>query len=76
MKVVRFRDGRYGLRSGFWPFYSFVDLKQSYYKWEKGSEYFFVRCKGSLEDALRAYHNLVDNGESVDHLIKKYEALK
>ena len=48
-KIVKFEDGTYGVRSFFWPFFQYRDLKSIGYTWSSTSR-FFNDCKGTLKE--------------------------
>ena len=64
MKLVKFRDGTYGVRKGFWPFYMFKDFRASRFWWTADSEYFHDCKTEDIETARRASNP--DYGEVVD----------
>lgn len=49
MKTVRFENGSYGIRKGYWiTGYRFVDLCNIKYSW-KMSSFYFIECQGTLD---------------------------
>ena len=50
-KIVKFDDGTYGVRSFFWPFYTYRDLKDTQFRWSSTSRH-FKDCKGTLEECV------------------------
>jgi hypothetical protein len=65
MKIVKFKDGKFGIRKGSrWMFgYSFKDLKSSHW-WSAGVKW-FDDCKGSREEVERVLNSMYDIGEVV-----------
>ena len=65
-KIVKFRDGRYGVRRGVWLFMidSFADLHTRGLYWSIGTKY-IDDCKGTLEQAQAAYDHITDYGTEV-----------
>ena len=67
MKIVKFKDGRYGIRKGIYPFYLFYNINNNDF-WEKRKySYFNNACKvNNLEMAKVYLDNLTDLGEPVE----------
>ena len=58
MRLVEFKNGKYGIRVGSWlNGYEFKDLVSTKYNWKIGSK-FFDDCMGSLEDCYRVTDKL------------------
>ena len=54
MKLVRFEDGTFGVRRWWFFGWVYLDLKSpSMFNWSAQSEY-FIDCKGTKEQALKA----------------------
>ena len=52
MKLVKFADGKYGVRKGNWfTGYEFCDLKENN-RWRTRDSAYFKDCRGTLEAAL------------------------
>lgn len=57
MKLIQFSNGKFGVRRGVWPFYSYRDLRSfGTFWWFKYSTY-FKDCMGSEESARKLYVN-------------------
>ena len=64
-KLVKFKDGTFGIRRGFLGLYWFKDLNTDGYWWSKNSRFFVDSCRGK-ESTVRERLNLKkDNGEVV-----------
>lgn len=63
MKLVKFKDGKYGIR-GLWIFsWRFADLEDiGFYRYS--NDYFFSKCKGTKNQCLKiinsAKHEVID----------------
>ena len=53
MVIVRFVDGKYGIRCGFFN-KKYIDLNQPIYKWPKG-HMFFNDCRGTFDEVKKVY---------------------
>lgn len=63
MKLVKFKDGTFGIRRGFWPFYSFKTPGAGYYWFPKGHEL----IEGMDEEtARREFKRMTDKGEVIE----------
>lgn len=63
MKIVKFKDGRYGIRKGI-IFYKFLDI-QKYNYWWRRKEHIEIRAKGTLDEVKKALDIVTDNGVEV-----------
>jgi hypothetical protein len=59
MKIVKFKNGTYGIRKG-WLFYRYRDLELNYW-WPLSSKY-FKDCQASLEIVQNAFDGMQDKG--------------
>ena len=64
MKIVKFGDGKYGLRKGL-IFYRYLDLQGGDYWWEKNG-YYFATCRGSKERAEEMFGIKSDAGTPLE----------
>ena len=65
MKLVKFKNGTYGVRKGFWPFYAFYDFTNTGFWWNNDSK-FWHDCQTTDEQRARDFvkdHN--DYGEVI-----------
>ena len=60
MKIVKFKDGSYGIRRGWLFGYEYKDLRGSF--WWRISETYFIDCKGTKEQVMKFYRNKNDKG--------------
>ncbi len=59
MKLVKFKDGTYGVRKFWLCGWHFVDLKSDDLTWQPSDgSYYFQRCKGTREEAEAKLHSL------------------
>ena len=57
-KLVKFSDGTFGLRKGYWLFgYRYLDFNNSFFYWKIGSQY-FNDCKTTKEKAISFQNKL------------------
>jgi hypothetical protein len=65
MKIVKFKDGKYGIRQWNWFFfrYEFKDLDPDCPRWFGFYSIRFKYCKGTLPAVKKALANLDDVGE-------------
>lgn len=64
MEIVKFKDGRYGIRKGnFITGYKFISLN-TFLEW-KGRKEIEKYCKGTFEEAKEAHSKLTDNGKPI-----------
>jgi len=63
-KIVRFKDGTYGVRRFSWFFmgYLYINLASQAFWWGRGDEY-FPECRGTEERARAVLNTLTDKGE-------------
>ena len=64
MKLVRFKDGMYGIRKGFWPFYRYKDLL-TVRRWLSQGSSSFIDCRGPKEYIMDLFNKLIDKGEII-----------
>lgn len=64
MKLVKFKDGKFGVRKGFWPFYLYRDFDSPRLWWGNKSVH-FRDCKTDEHTARQSLLNYGDNGEVV-----------
>jgi len=73
MKLVKFKDGTFGIRKGFFPFYSFKDfdypvggkiIQHGY--WRGLGSNFISNCRTTEEEARKVFSMLTDKGEVVE----------
>ena len=67
MKIVKFKDGTFGVRRWL-PFgYEFLDLRMSLIKryWWSTGDKSFVNCRGTEQEARKHYDLLTDKGTQV-----------
>lgn len=62
MKIVKFKNGTYGLRKGIF-FFSFRDLEGRYW-WHRNSVYLST-YQGTLEEVKRLIDNEIDMGTPI-----------
>lgn len=48
--LVKFENGKFGVRVGRWPFYKFLDLRDKSFRWAPDSGH-FCDCMGDEETA-------------------------
>lgn len=68
MKIVKFHDGKYGIRKGFhwWTGYEYKDLEHGYW-WSVGCSEFQKSCKSSdLELVQKILTEMTDKGKPID----------
>lgn len=64
MKIVKFKDGSYGIRKGVLFFYSYLDLFNQSYWWHFGYKT-MAYCRGTLEECEKLYNLMTDKGEPI-----------
>lgn len=68
MKIVKFNDGKYGIRRWtLFGLFEFKDVQNTGYNWwhSKGAS-MFRNCRGEKEEVERIYDLLTDYGEAVE----------
>lgn len=63
MKLVKFKDGTFGIRYGF-IFHKYQDFKNESYKWPSGHRH-MIDCKTTEEKARRFFNAISNKGEVV-----------
>ncbi len=56
MKIVKFNDGTYGVRRGFWPFYEYKDFYSLGFWWSLGD------YPNSIRTTRKNAYKYVDKG--------------
>ncbi len=79
MKIVRFKDGTYGIRKWF-GVYWYKDLRSSGTWWVKNSPWFGY-CKGNRSTVLRNLETIIDSGkiiskEELEHDVTPLNGMK
>ena len=66
MKLVKFKDGTYGVRKWSWLSlsYRYLDLKHGFYWWDRSSS-FFRGCKGTEARSRSLMNSISDRGKVV-----------
>lgn len=64
MKIVKFKDGQYGLRKWTIFGYEYFDLKSPWYWWGRSCSFFIKDCRSDLESVQRA-SAMFDKGQPV-----------
>ncbi len=67
MKIVKFKDGTYGIRKLTIIGYQFLDIEKADYWWFN-KEYVNTKCKGTLEqtkEAMKKHKEVIDNGKMI-----------
>lgn len=64
MKLVKFGNGKYGIRKG-WFFHSYLDLSCGRFWWYKGSRY-FSDCQCDEYIARKAFNALMQKDEVIE----------
>jgi len=81
MKIVKFEDGRYGIRKKSYGVYRFLDLQTGLnFWWSQDCEYFNC-CKGNYEEVKKAYLEINDPGKPIEpsflnKLIKAFKSIE
>lgn len=65
MKIVKFKNGRYGIRRGFFGFYQFKDLRNQPYWWRKSNRYIYECQTHDFERVKEIFYILTDIGVPV-----------
>ena len=53
MKLVKFPNGSYGVRTSWFFGWKFLDLQQCQFEWRSGDKWFYT-CMGSKDKAINA----------------------
>ena len=65
-ELVRFKDGKYGIRKGQLGRYLYKDLKTHGHWWDKHQSYFMTDCRASKTKAMEKFINSDDTGTPVN----------
>lgn len=66
MKLVKFKDGMFGIRKGNWfSGYKFLDIRNNKFWWTIKCDY-YLDCHGEEQQVRNLYSSMVDLGEVVE----------
>lgn len=65
-ELVKFDDGRYGIRRGSPGRYEYKDLKSNGHWWTTSTSYFMSDCRASKKIAMEQWINSKDVGTPID----------
>lgn len=76
LKLVKFGNGKYGVRVGWWPFYSFIDLvvyEPKLVHTCNEDKSVILYCQGTKEKAIEAIKNVQEEKEKLKYKVVKFK---
>ena len=70
MKLVKFKDGTYGVRKMVWFEFMYLDLTDPSHWWTINCSD-FNNCKGSKEEAEKGFIRVTDYGTPINKVLKE-----
>ena len=64
MKIVKFKNGGYGIRTG-WLFHKYVDLTTPSFEWNREERHFKDCVSEDKEKVVKIYNLLTDKGTPI-----------
>jgi hypothetical protein len=60
MEIVKFKDGKFGIRKQFLWFARYLDLKRDAESWEERNAQYFTDCRGEYKEVKYRYEKLLE----------------